>query len=210
MTVQDLSADGRCPCVQRGRRRPETCALCSASPLPLHNQDAVGVVAVLSEERHPWSAEVRTHAARIHPPGCPADCQHVQRTPATAAESELATQLQGAVLNSRAVIEQAKQVLIGQQGRALPTRSTRNCGHRPGRSAQAGRSLGRTGTQARRATSDRRNLPGFRKTQSVVTTPPTQSCGCPPRRCLSSCPRTRGACLASADSSSAETQSGHC
>src|SRR5512142_2836124 len=64
-----------------------------ASPIP-YNQDAVGVVAVLSEERRPWSAEAEL---------------------ALLAFTDLAAQLQAA-LNSRAIIEQAKGVLIGQQG----------------------------------------------------------------------------------------------
>lgn len=81
-----------------------------ASPLP-YNQDAVGVVAVLSEERHPWSAEAElallafTDLAAL----LIASMMIGQQ------QSELATQLQGA-LNSRAIIEQAKGVLIGQQG----------------------------------------------------------------------------------------------
>jgi GAF domain-containing protein len=81
-----------------------------ASPLP-YNQDAVGVVAVLSEDRRPWPAEAElallafTDLAALLIASMMIGQQH----------SELAAQLQSA-LNSRAVIEQAKGVLIGQQG----------------------------------------------------------------------------------------------
>jgi GAF domain-containing protein len=81
-----------------------------ASPLP-YNQDAVGVVAVLSEDRRPWAAEAElallafTDLAALLIASMMIGQQH----------SELAAQLQSA-LNSRAVIEQAKGVLIGQQG----------------------------------------------------------------------------------------------
>jgi GAF domain-containing protein len=81
-----------------------------ASPLP-YNQDAVGVVAVLSEDRRPWAAEAElallafTDLAALLIASMMIGQQH----------SELAAQLQTA-LNSRAVIEQAKGVLIGQQG----------------------------------------------------------------------------------------------
>lgn len=109
VTVQDLSADGRWPAFSEAAVARGVCAVL-ASPLP-YNQDAVGVVAVLSEERHPWSAEAElallafTDLAAL----LIASMMIGQQ------QSELATQLQSA-LNSRAVIEQAKGVLIGQQG----------------------------------------------------------------------------------------------
>jgi GAF domain-containing protein len=109
VAAQDLTEDRRWPdfsdaAVARGIRAV------LASPLP-YNQDAVGVVAVLSEDRQPWSAEAElallafTDLAAL----LIASMMIGQQ------QSELATQLQGA-LNSRAVIEQAKGVLMGQQG----------------------------------------------------------------------------------------------
>ena len=65
-----------------------------ASPIP-YNQDAVGVVAVLSEDRRPWSPEVEL---------------------ALLAFTDLAALLIASMLNSRAIIEQAKFVLIGRHG----------------------------------------------------------------------------------------------
>ena len=81
-----------------------------ASPIP-YNQDAVGVVAVVSEDRRPWSAEAElallafTDLAALL----------IARMLMGEQQTELAAQLQAA-LNSRAIIEQAKGVLIGQQG----------------------------------------------------------------------------------------------
>jgi GAF domain-containing protein len=81
-----------------------------ASPLP-YNQDAVGVVAVLSEDPHPWSPEGElallafTDLAALLIASMMQGEQH----------SQLARQLQGA-LDSRQVIEQAKGVLMGTKG----------------------------------------------------------------------------------------------
>ena len=107
--VQDLAEDRRWPdfsdaAVTQGIRAV------LASPLP-YNQDAVGVVAVVSEDRQPWSAEAElallsfTDLAALL----------IASMMISQQQSELATQLQSA-LNSRAVIEQAKGVLMGQQG----------------------------------------------------------------------------------------------
>jgi len=109
VAAQDLGEDRRWPffsdaAVAQGIRAV------LASPLP-YNQDAVGVVTVLSEDRHPWSAEAElallafTDLAAL----LIASMMIGQQ------QSELATQLQSA-LNTRAVIEQAKGVLMGQQG----------------------------------------------------------------------------------------------
>ncbi|HEX4060217.1 MAG TPA: GAF and ANTAR domain-containing protein [Streptosporangiaceae bacterium] len=81
-----------------------------ASPIP-YNQEAVGVVAVLSEQRRPWSAEGELALLAF------TDLAALLIASMLVGErqSEMAEQLQGA-LNSRQVIEQAKGVLIGQQG----------------------------------------------------------------------------------------------
>ncbi len=82
-----------------------------ASPIP-YNQDAVGVVAVTSEERRPWSAEAELALLAFF-----TDLAALLIASMMLGEqqTELAAQLQSA-LNSRAIIEQAKGVLIGQQG----------------------------------------------------------------------------------------------
>ena len=107
--VEDLSSDPRWPlfnqaAVGRGVRAV------LASPIP-YNQDAVGVVAVLSQERHPWSAEAELALLAF------TDLAALLIASMMMGEQQmaLAVQLQGA-LNSRAVIEQAKGVLIGQRG----------------------------------------------------------------------------------------------
>ena len=107
--AEDLTSDRRWPsfspaAVERGVRAV------LASPIP-YNQDAVGVVAVLSQERHPWSAEAELALLAF------TDLAALLIASMMMGEQQtvLATQLQSA-LNSRAIIEQAKGVLIGQQG----------------------------------------------------------------------------------------------
>jgi GAF domain-containing protein len=107
--AQDLKTDSRWPsfsraAVERGLRAV------LASPIP-YNQDAVGVVAVLSQEEHPWPAEAELALLAF------TDLAALLIATMMMGEqqTELSQQLQSA-LNSRAVIEQAKGVLIGQQG----------------------------------------------------------------------------------------------
>ena len=107
--VEDLTHDQRWPKFSDAAVSRRVRAVL-ASPLP-YNQDAVGVVAVVSEQSRPWSAEgelallVFTDLAAL----LIASMMQNQQ------QSELATQLQGA-LDSRRVIEQAKGVLVGRHG----------------------------------------------------------------------------------------------
>src|ERR1017187_7369154 len=108
--VEDLEQDERRPlfraaAVDRGVRAV------LASPLP-YNQDAVGVVAVLSEDRHPWSAEGELALLAFTDLAALMIASMMQGQEQTV----LAAQLQSA-LNSRAVIEQAKGVQIGRASR---------------------------------------------------------------------------------------------
>ena len=165
-----------------------------ASPLP-YNQAAVGVVAVLSEQRHPWSPEGElallafTDLAALFI----ASMMQGER------QSELAGHLQGA-LDSRKVIEQAKGVLMGKNRISAKT-PTSNCAPGPGRAPQAERRL-RGDRRERRTPGDRPRalrgaLPPGRRfvppvlghTGSAVMTPP-RPCGPMPRRCWS--PRLAG------------------
>jgi GAF domain-containing protein len=107
--AEDLTAETRWPdfcqhAVARGVRAV------LASPIP-YNQDAVGVVAVMSEDRRPWSAEAELALLAF------TDLAALLIATMMMGEqqTELAAQLQSA-LNSRAIIEQAKGVLIGRQG----------------------------------------------------------------------------------------------
>jgi GAF domain-containing protein len=107
--AEDLDADPRWPSFSRAAVERGVRAVL-ASPIP-YNQDAVGVVAVLSQEQHPWSAEAELALLAF------TDLAALLIASMLMSEQQtvLATQLQSA-LNSRAVIEQAKGVLIGQQG----------------------------------------------------------------------------------------------
>jgi GAF domain-containing protein len=105
----DLADDERWPlfseaAVERGVRAV------LASPLP-YNQDAVGVVAVLSEQARPWTPEGELALLAFTDLAALLIASMMQGEQ----QSELAAQLQGA-LNTRAVIEQAKGILVGQQG----------------------------------------------------------------------------------------------
>jgi GAF domain-containing protein len=107
--AEDLGGDPRWPSFSRAAVERGVRAVL-ASPIP-YNQDAVGVVAVLSQERRPWSAEAELALLAF------TDLAALLIASMMMGEQQtvLAAQLQSA-LNSRAVIEQAKGVLIGQQG----------------------------------------------------------------------------------------------
>jgi GAF domain-containing protein len=109
VAAQDLAEETRWPEFSEAALAKGVRAVL-ASPLP-YNQDAVGVVAVLSQDRHPWSAEAELALLAFTDLAALLIGTMMQGQQ----QSELAAQLQGA-LNSRAVIEQAKGVLIGQQG----------------------------------------------------------------------------------------------
>src|SRR5439155_24542410 len=76
-----------------------------------YNEDTVGVIAVTSDGRRPWSAEAEL-ALRAF---TDLDALMIASMLLGEQQTELAAQLQSA-LTSRASIEQAKGVLIGQQG----------------------------------------------------------------------------------------------
>jgi GAF domain-containing protein len=107
--AQDLAEETRWPLFSRAAVARGMRAVL-ASPLP-YNQDAVGVVAVLSDDPHPWSPEGELALLAFTDLAALLIASMMQGEQ----QSELAAQLRSA-LNSRAVIEQAKGVLIGQQG----------------------------------------------------------------------------------------------
>jgi GAF domain-containing protein len=107
--VEDLEHDHRWPVFGDAAVARRVRAVL-ASPLP-YNQNAVGVVAVVSEQRRPWSPEGELALLAFTDLAALLIASMMQGEQ----QSELAMQLQGA-LNSRQVIEQAKGVLVGRQG----------------------------------------------------------------------------------------------
>lgn len=107
--VEDLESDGRWPAFRKAAVARRVRAVL-ASPLP-YNQDAVGVVAVLSEQRRPWSPEGELALLAFTDLAALLIASMMQGQE----QSELAVQLQAA-LKSRQVIEQAKGVLVGRDG----------------------------------------------------------------------------------------------
>jgi hypothetical protein len=105
----DLEQDDRWPLFSTDAVRREVRAVL-ASPLP-YNQDAVGVVAVLSERSRPWSPANELALLAFTDLAALLIASIIQGEQ----QSELSDQLQGA-LNSRQVIEQAKGILMGTQG----------------------------------------------------------------------------------------------
>ena len=103
--VEDLESDGRWP-ASRDAAVARRVRAVLASPLP-YNQDAVGVVAVLSEQRRPWSPEGELALLAFTDLAALLIASMMQGQE----QSELAVRLQAA-LTSRQVIEQAKGVLV--------------------------------------------------------------------------------------------------
>jgi GAF domain-containing protein len=107
--VEDLSQDQRWPLFSEAAVKQKVRAVL-ASPLP-YNQDAVGVVAVLSEDSNPWSPDGELALLAFTDLAALLIASMMQ----SEQQNVLSVQLQGA-LNSRQVIEQAKGVLIGTRG----------------------------------------------------------------------------------------------
>ena len=81
-----------------------------ASPIP-YNQEAIGVVGVVSEHRRPWSPEGELALLAFTDLAALLIASMLQAEQ----KSELVDQLQGA-LDTRAVVEQAKGVLMARHG----------------------------------------------------------------------------------------------
>jgi GAF domain-containing protein len=111
--VEDLKQDQRWPKFSDAALSRRVRAVLAA-PLP-YNQDAVGVVAVVSEQSRPWSAEGELALLAFTDLAALLIASMMQRQQ----QSELAVQLQG-TLDSRRIIEQAKGVLMGRHG--IPAR----------------------------------------------------------------------------------------
>jgi GAF domain-containing protein len=111
--VEDLEQDQRWPRFSDAAVSRKVRAVL-ASPLP-YNQDAVGVVAVVSEQSRPWSAEEELALLAFTDLAALLIASMMQ----SQEKSELTLQLQGA-LDSRRIIEQAKGVLMGRHG--IPAR----------------------------------------------------------------------------------------
>lgn len=107
--VEDLEGDARWPAFRKAAVARRVRAVL-ASPLP-YNQDAVGVVAVVSERRRPWAPEAELALLAFTDLAALLIASMMQGQQ----QSELAVQLQAA-LKSRQVIEQAKGVLMGRDG----------------------------------------------------------------------------------------------
>jgi hypothetical protein len=107
--VEDLESEARWPAFREAAVARRVRAVL-ASPLP-YNQDAVGVVAVVSEQRRPWTPEAELALLAFTDLAALLIASMMQGQQ----QSEVAVQLQAA-LKSRQVIEQAKGVLVGRDG----------------------------------------------------------------------------------------------
>jgi GAF domain-containing protein len=112
--AEDLTGESRWPAFSAAALERQVRAVL-ASPLP-YNQDAVGVVAVLSEDRRPWSPEGELALLAFTDLAALLIASMMQGEEQTG----LAVQLQVA-LDSRQVIEQAKGILMERHG--LPARA---------------------------------------------------------------------------------------
>jgi GAF domain-containing protein len=112
--TEDLTDESRWPAFSAAALERQVRAVL-ASPLP-YNQDAVGVVAVLSEDRRPWSPEGELALLAFTDLAALLIASMMQGEEQTG----LAVQLQVA-LDSRQVIEQAKGILMERHG--LPARA---------------------------------------------------------------------------------------
>jgi GAF domain-containing protein len=114
VSATDLGESGRWPLFSKAAVERDIRAVL-ASPLP-YNQDAVGVVAVLSERSRPWSPANELALLAFTDLAALLIASIIQGEQT----SEVAGQLQGA-LNSRQQIEQAKGILMGTRG--IPART---------------------------------------------------------------------------------------
>jgi GAF domain-containing protein len=114
VSATDLGESGRWPLFSEAAVDRDIRAVL-ASPLP-YNQDAVGVVAVLSERSRPWSPANELALLAFTDLAALLIASIIQGEQ----QSEVAGQLQGA-LNSRQQIEQAKGILMGTRG--IPART---------------------------------------------------------------------------------------
>jgi GAF domain-containing protein len=106
--VEDLAAQSRWPLFSPAAVDLGVRAVL-ASPIP-YNQQAIGVVGIISQDRRPWSPEGELALLAFTDLAALLIASMLQAQH----QGDLATQLQGA-LNSRALIEQAKGVLVAQQ-----------------------------------------------------------------------------------------------
>jgi GAF domain-containing protein len=107
--VEDLTEDGRSPAFSADAVERGVHAI-MASPIP-YNQHPVGVVAVISDDRHPWTPEGELAVMAFTDLAALLIASMMQATQ----QSEMAGQLQRA-LDSRVVIEQAKGIVMARTG----------------------------------------------------------------------------------------------
>jgi GAF domain-containing protein len=107
--VEDLTVDGRWPSFTADAVAAGVQAI-MASPIP-YNQHPVGVVAVISNDRHPWTPEGELAVMAFTDLAALLIASMMQATQQT----EMAGHLQRA-LDSRTIIEQAKGIVMARAG----------------------------------------------------------------------------------------------